>query len=169
MKRKLHIKGFTTVELLISVTLFTIIVGMSVTTFISLGMAASVAGKYSEMGGDIRLAMDRMTKDIRMAENVRNAGVNFIRLAVPYTTVTQDVWYIESSDKLYRFDNNGYSIIAHGTDNIDIDLYDVDGNPTGVASNAVSVNVTLSGDARVLTAELDGVVQTRILLRNKKL
>lgn len=161
--------GFTILELMMSVALLGLIVGLSMSSYLALAKAANIATKCSEMHTDLREAMDIMSRDIMCSGNVMAAGSNYIKLEARRTATTQTVYYIHSAGKLYQLDSS-LKIIADDVDEFQYTLYAEDGvTVAGVATNAWSIDMLVKTERTLGTEVFDDVLQTRVMLRNKGL
>ncbi len=69
MKLKNSIKGFTLIELMVSTTIFTIVMVMGLGSLVSTSNAAKSANKLRIAVDNINFAMESMTRDLRMGTN----------------------------------------------------------------------------------------------------
>lgn len=162
--------GFTLVEIMMSVALVAIVIGISTTSWLALARASSIAKQCSDMHADLRQAVDTMSKDIISASEVldyHSGTISYIRVQAQRSGGPANVYYIASAGRLYQFEGAA-RIMAENITGMQITLYKEDGETvTTTPSEAFSVDISLSAQRRVNTETFDDTFQTRVMLRNK--
>lgn len=102
-------RAFTLVELLIGVTLGTMVLAGVLSTFLMLGRSGANIANYSMMETQSRRALEELSQDIRMAKDVKWNSAQSISVLVPdtYTSVSGPVTYVWftyalEANELYR-------------------------------------------------------------------
>ncbi len=120
-------KGFTLIELMVAMAIFSIIMGFAVTAFTDFAKKTPKIKKFSRVNSDSKIALLLMEKDIKSA----GFGMpSLLRIAIDDTCAGPDTFCITNSDRIFIAD--GWEIIKDFTDNGEVD---------GAISTANYVNI----------------------------
>ena len=76
-------RGFTLVEIMITVTILAIVMASMIPTFIMLSKGMSALGNYSNMSMSSRNALEHFSRDVHMAESLLVASEGEVTLVLP--------------------------------------------------------------------------------------
>lgn len=101
---KSRLRAFTLVEVMIAATLGTMVLAGVLTTFLMLGRSGTNIANYSMMEMQSRRALEELSQDLRMAQNVTWNSAQSITLRVPdtYTSLSNPVTYVSYT---YAYDS----------------------------------------------------------------
>lgn len=171
MRNSKRRRGFSLVEMMIAVGLFSICTAMAMGGFARVINTAVASVKCSVMHRELRNGMNQMTRDVMEAQTVYDYGSgSFFILQKPTSTGVMYVYYLVYNKKLYRFTSDASGSRIYGTSFNDLKLlyYDLNGQLTTSIAAASFVNLKVGG--RVVSRKktyLDAV-ETRVRLRNKQ-
>jgi hypothetical protein len=170
MREMRNKEGMTIIELMISVALVVVIIGISTSSFLALARASSIAKSCADLHGDMRYVFDKISKDIVAATELVSSGSNYIRIRTDRSGVNTDVWYILSGNLLYVFDASvGQSeILLEDVVSFNHTLFEVDGvTATTSPADVFSIDLTLRAERRLHYDTYEDIFQSRIMMRNK--
>lgn len=160
--------GFTLTEVMISVALVGLVIGITTSSWIALARGAAISKQCSQMHAELRLGFDIMTKDLVGASSVHNLNTNRFGMNASTTNGVQVVHYVLSDRVFYRVDSPDPKALINDVSSFSYKLFEEDGETeTLVAADAFSVDVTLRTQTSVSSQTFDDVYQSRIMLRNK--
>lgn len=167
MKRKKQ-NGFTLTEVMISVALVGLVIGITTSSWIALARGAAISQKCSLMHAELRYGFDVLTKDLVGASSVHNLNTNWFGMNATTTGGLQVVYYVLAGDVFYKVDSGKPKALINDVSSFTYKLFEEDGETeTLVAADAFSVDVTLRTETSVSSQTFDDVYQSRIMLRNK--
>lgn len=159
--------GFTLVEMMISVSLVVLVIGISTSSWLALGRASSIVKQCSDMHAELRQAFDKMTKDIISARSIDAASTGWFKITANRAGVSQAVLFQLTGGKLYQIDATS-RVIAENVTSFSYRMYKEDGvTETATPSEAFSIDIVVTAETRVNTQTFDDTFQSRIMLRNK--
>lgn len=159
--------GFTIIELVISLAITMILMGVAVGIFNVQRKSYNMQEQVTEMHQNVRTAMDMMVREIRMAGyDPTNAG--FVGIATNTTTLLrilsdldgngttngsyEDITfrYYDANDATYprqikRDIGGGFQPLAENIDGCNFLYYDANGIETTTASSIRQIRITLTG------------------------
>ena len=155
-------QGFTVLELLVSVAIGALLLGITLSMFNVQRKTLSTQEQRSEMQQTIRSAMDIMVRDIRMAGFDPNAA-GFTRISIDpandgtitvYADISQDSDTNDSGETVtYFYDapqrqierNSAGNPIAENIEDLSFDYLDSNGIETTTISNIRQIRITITG------------------------
>lgn len=164
--------GFTLVEVMISVALVVVIIGITTTSWLALAKASNAATQCAELHADMRRSFDIMLKDLKCASDLvdfGSSGTPFLRVMAERAGGPQNVYYIFSAERLYQVDTAS-RVLAEDIADMEYTLYEEDGiTQTSIADDAYSVDIKITGAKTIGGEVFEDVVQSRVKFRNKGL
>lgn len=165
-------KGFTLVEVMISVALVVVIIGISTSSWLALARASAAATQCAEMHSELRHAYDIMIKDLTSASEVISFGTGgnpFVRVMAERPTGSESVYYIFSANRLYQVDTST-KILVEDVSDMQLKFYESDGvTETSIAADIYSIDIRVTATKNVAGEPFEDVFQSRVMLRNKGL
>ncbi len=162
---KVSNQGLTLIELMVSMTIFLLVLGGIYSTFQSQHKSYLMQEEVAAMQQNIRTAMFYMTKEIRMAgcDPTGNAGAGILTANANSISFTEDVRgdadgsdpdgatndpnegiaYALSENNLVRDTGGGNQVVAENIDALDFAYLDADGNTTATLTDIRSVEITI--------------------------
>jgi prepilin-type N-terminal cleavage/methylation domain-containing protein len=161
--------GFTLVEVMIAMAIFSVAIAMASRSFARAGQVATASALCGQMHQSMRHAMDVMTRDIHAAKRVITAHDDYY-FGVIVTKNGSDtyVYYLVHNKNLYRFTVGGGEILATNIGTLGVELRDLDGNETTDVQETFLVEVRLRAEAEARGTTYTDSVETLIRLRNKQ-
>lgn len=160
--------GFTLVELLISVSLLILVIGISMSSYLAIAKSSAIAKQFSTMHGDLRFSFDKMTKELVSSSGIWGGGEHWFRFVAERPAGPQQVYYVFSNNKLYQMDAD-LQVIADNVTDFEYTMYKEDGvTTTTTYTNAYSIDIYMKVEKQVTDELFDDVLQTRVMLRNKQ-
>lgn len=169
-------KGLTLIELLVAVALSGIVISAIYSVYISQQRSYNIQEQMAEMQQNVRVAMDTMVRDIRMAGCDPTGGAG-ARILLAETNTIQftsdlngdgDLIYVDKNNKIRNDPNENITYSLY--DSTDADTLDDDlGRDTGGGNQPVAENISsliceyLDEDGEV-TADLNQIRGVRISL-----
>ncbi len=167
MKRKKQ-NGFTLMEIMISVALLGLVIGLSLSSWVALARGAAISKQCSLMHAELRHGFDIMSKDLVGANGVHNLHSNWFGLNATSTSGVKVVYYVLADRVFYKVDSLKPQALISDVSSFEYTLYEDDGETeTLAATNAFSIDVTVTTEKTVADQAFDDVFQARIMLRNK--
>jgi len=156
-------KGFSLIELMISMVIGTLILGLVGNTFIFQQKTYDVQGQITEMIQMTRAAMDTMTREIRMAGYdpvPRMAGFT----GIPYNATqlqiladlnddgvittsssgSENIIYFYYNYTIRRQTGTASNVLVDQVESFDFRYLDADGNPTTIPADIRQAQITLT-------------------------
>jgi prepilin-type N-terminal cleavage/methylation domain-containing protein len=165
-KYKLGKGGFSLIELMVVVAILSFII-LGLVTFFSGGVRSWISGQNQlKAQREARIAVDRMVKEIREANNVVSGYENGIEVSFPSSFGKANVSYElnTSTGTIERNStNNLISYIPSG--GFSIDYYDSESNPVVDPTNASKIKINLQVDVDQ-DGKMDIEIETEVNLRN---
>lgn len=93
-------RGFTLVELMVSIMIFAILSGAILTTVLSISQATEVTKTTADINQEARLAIDRMTRELRQAKVLYSATATSIYFGVDFNGIDDVEDYAVDPEKL---------------------------------------------------------------------
>ncbi len=160
-------RGFTLMEVLISMAIGGLLLGVVVNTFVIQQKSYDVQEQVTEMVQTARAAMDMMTREIRMAGyDPARAGFEGVSYNATQLRVNADLRGDNPSDPpdgdtndsnediMYSYDSNNFQIdrntgggnqpFAENIDSFTFGYIDGNGNPTTISADIRQVRVTVT-------------------------
>jgi prepilin-type N-terminal cleavage/methylation domain-containing protein len=118
--KKINHKGFTLIEILVGVAIFTILMGAAVNFFVSSLEAQQKASISERLLDNVSYAMEYMSRSLRMAVKAKDdscipAGTNYLvppgGKSIKFIDYHNDCWEFYKDDILN--DAKNYSLVAH--------------------------------------------------------
>lgn len=172
-------RGFTLTELMVTLSIFGIVMGSIIPTFIFFSQSIKSLGNYTIMSGESRNTLELIGRDLHAAEGLRKATETELEIVLPSETGIAAVNYaFDAADQsLVRTELNGSgSVLSQRTLFTDLNRFKfVYYNRRGVnVSNASSA--LLEANSIQINAELvrkvarfstsDYIISARFLMRN---
>jgi prepilin-type N-terminal cleavage/methylation domain-containing protein len=142
--------GFTLIELVVAVSLFTLVVGAALTMY-QIGIHA---WQRAESGADVqenlRLGLDRMSRELRTATALRNVEAGSIEFDTAYNKTVRYYRY-PKKNQLMRFAKDvgstqgGSNPLASYVTGLAFKYYDKEGKESGDPEKITLVSITLEG------------------------
>jgi prepilin-type N-terminal cleavage/methylation domain-containing protein len=158
-------RGFSLIELMIVVTILSLMV-LGLVTFFSGGARSWISGQSQlKAQREARIAMDSMVKEIREGKNVVIGSYeNGVTISYPAILGKDDVTFELIDDKIYR---NGVNILIDNIpgDGLTFDYFDNEENPIADPTKASKMRINLKVDVDGDTKP-DIVIETEVNLRN---
>lgn len=96
-------EGFTLLELVITTALLLLVVSSMLTFFVSVQRTTTRQEQRSHTTDDVRLAMDRITKEVRQAQTIRTgSGASVLDMDTYVNGVAKHIVYTASGTSLTR-------------------------------------------------------------------
>lgn len=175
--------GMTLIEVLIAMTIGTIVAGMAVSSFLLLGRSGASAAQYSQIAADARKSLEVVAQDIRMAEGLEWNSSTSVTLTVEnnYSSSSGLITYAYDSDSTSPTYQCFYSKLGNATASTDktvlirsvSDFTFMRYNRNGVAAandpetRRLGVNMTVRKTRSTLVPSTGDIVSASFYLRNK--
>jgi prepilin-type N-terminal cleavage/methylation domain-containing protein len=159
-------RGFTLVEMLISLALAAIIIPVILAAFGSISTSLWASQKYTEMHHDARRALDRMRKDIANGSDIVSYA-QASRLELTTGTNNLNVTYALSGTNLTRDASGVTETLATGVSSVAFELLDEDRETTTDTGVASAVDITLGIERQGVRQKYADILQARVRLRGK--
>jgi prepilin-type N-terminal cleavage/methylation domain-containing protein len=165
-------RGFTLVELMVAVTVGTLVMILVLASFSTLSTSMAATGRYREMHHDVRYAMGVLQRDITRGIGVSGFASN--RLVLSTTGQggggSVSVVYSLSSNVLTRAESGGASeMLASGVDRVTFTLYDASGALISDPADAYFVGVEMALETQGVRNSYSDKLQMRSRMRAKGL
>lgn len=177
--------GFSLLETMIAVFIFSIMIASVTSTFIVFGRGSASVGAYVEMSSDSRKCLEMFGRDVRCAEDITFASLNSITVVYPnnsfYLGERITYTYNTANGKFVRQVRNSANILIdtetllEGVDKFAFLFY----GPTGTQLSATSPSLILSVKSvqidSVILREIaqvdatDYIISARFMMRNRSL
>jgi len=168
-KEKLGQGGFSLIELMVVVAILSFII-LGLVTFFGGGVRSWISGQNQlKAQRDARIAVDRMVKEMREANNVVSGYENGIEVSFPSSFGKANVTYeLNTSTGTIERKINGnisnlISYIPSG--GFLINYYDSESNPVVDPTNASKIKINLQVDVDQ-DGKMDIEIETEVNLRN---
>lgn len=164
-------QGFTLLEMMIAVGLFSICTAMAMGGFARVINTAVASVKCSVMHRELRTGLAEMSRDVMESKSVHEYGDgNYFALQKQTSTGTVTIFYLIYNKKLYRIatDKPGSRVFGSAFDGMKLKYYDLNGNQTTILANAAFVNLNVGGKVVSRKKTYLDAVETRVRLRNKQ-
>jgi len=158
-------EGFTLVELVMAMMIFSIALAAMLTLFSGVERTAARQASRAEVNDQIRVAMDRLTKDLRQAETVRaGSSVSLLDMDTYINGVEHRVTYAISGTDLTRSVDGATAItMLERLQSTTLYAYSPDvSDPSVVTITLISRPERYSGDVVAVT------LTSEVQLRNRK-
>lgn len=138
--------GFTLIELVVAVSLFTLVIGAA----LSLYQQGVLAWQRGEKGVDVqenlRLGLDRMSRELRTATVLREAKVNSVKFDTAYAKTVR-YYYDPEKGQLMREVDGGSNPLASCVTGLSLKYYNKNGEEKtdGDLSEITLVRIILEG------------------------
>ncbi len=131
--------GFTVIEITVTLSIMLVVVGALLTIFDSTQRTQVFAQERSQTLDEIRLALDRMTKEIRQGSVVESASTtSFLGVDTYVNGVATHIHYTVSGTSLLREVNGSSSTLLANLNSSDVFTYAPD------AASAQVITITLN-------------------------
>lgn len=164
-------------ELMIAVSLGTIVLGAVMVTFSAATKHFKAVANYGQIHSEGRIAVDKFAQDFRKASDVTSWGASTITLTVPTSftaagviSTTKSIRYYKSGSNLIRQDvTAGTSeTLSNSVQSVTFTMYDRVGNSTSLTSNCKGVQVDIKLQRTVQsTQQTEDFLSARLMSRNK--
>ena len=94
--------GFTLVEIMMSVSLVVLVIGLTTSPWLALGRASSIIRLSSDTHGNLRYAFDRMSRDVVSASAVVDGEATWFRITANRSGTYETVFYVFDDGFVYR-------------------------------------------------------------------
>jgi len=182
--RKLHRRraGFTLVELLVAMSISTMIVAGVMTTFLSLSRTSLRLGSYNDMESETRKGLELFGRDARMANTIVWNSATDISLTIPATGPDETYRYAYNSTAR-TFTRTETAPVAStpqtlftNVDSLDFKAYKINTAAVDLSNLAqaaidtkqIQLTVNSSRTNSTVAAATANVLSARFILRNKK-
>lgn len=174
--------GFTLVELLIAMSLSTMIIAGVMTTFLSLSRTSLRMGSYNDMESETRKGLELFGRDARMANAIVWNSATDVSLTVPTSGADETYRYAyNSTARTFTRTRTTPSAAASQTlftsvDSLDFKAYKINtatvdlSNLAQAAIDTKQIQLTINSSRTNSTVALAtaNVLSARFILRNKK-
>jgi len=171
--------AFTLVEVMISLSLFAMIMAAIVPTFITFLRHSTSLGNYTEMSMQSRFALELIAQDLHSAENITQASTNSITVLLPEASggATVNYNYNSSSETLTRTTTSdgtfSSKVLFADLDQFEFTIYNRIGytqDPNtwaSILSEAKSIQMDAVMQRKLLsTKNTDYVISAKFMMRN---
>jgi prepilin-type N-terminal cleavage/methylation domain-containing protein len=173
-------RGFTLVEIMVTITIFTIVMASMVPTFIFFAKGMASLGNYSSMSMSSRNALEHFSRDVHVAEEILVASADQIRVQLPSDAGSFVVDYEYDADTgnftRSKYEADGATLLTTTvlfSDVIEFDLVFYNRRDVVVPDGASIENETktIQLNAKLLkkvinTNTTDYIISARFLMRN---
>jgi prepilin-type N-terminal cleavage/methylation domain-containing protein len=94
--------GLSLVEVMISVSLASVILTAVLSSFLMLGRSGINIGNYNDMEAQARISLERFGQDVRQAEGIQWASGTDVTLSFPISKTTNRITYKLENNQLVR-------------------------------------------------------------------
>jgi prepilin-type N-terminal cleavage/methylation domain-containing protein len=180
-KRMKTKRAFTLVEVVIAVTIGSLVMAGTLTTFMVMTRSGYNVGAYNEMEAESRSGLEIFARDVRMAKSIAWTSSDSFSLTVPGDAGDITYNYSYSGNKTFvRTDGGGANsrVLFTGVDQIKLRAFAIDGTEIVVDGNLTVANAS----TKLLQLELvakrtrstvatatNKVLSARFILRNHKI
>jgi prepilin-type N-terminal cleavage/methylation domain-containing protein len=172
--------GFTLLELLVGMSLGSLIMAGVLSTFLFLGRSGANLRNYSDMEAQARKALELFAEDTRQASVVTWVSQNSVILTIDL--VSSPIVYTYSAGSFIRKTNSGTITLLTGITNFEFTAYGISGTAIAdfyststlrtMANNTTKqIQIALSASRRTQTVAIatNIVLSARYVLRNKRI
>ncbi len=162
--------GFTLLEIMIAIALFSICTAMAATGFARVINVTVSAARSGSMHRSIRHGLSILSRDVLEAKHIHSYSNNdFIILQKTSSSGDYFVYYLLHNQRLFRFTSTqpGSQILGRNIDRVRLDYFDLDSDPVTTPAEAVIVNIRVGGVFNHRNNIYRDRVETRVRLRNK--
>jgi prepilin-type N-terminal cleavage/methylation domain-containing protein len=147
--RNLHSKGFTLIEIVMSIVLVGILAGVASMIIMQGARSYSAGQSRGEAHQQARFAMDRMAREIRL---IRSRTIADIPVMNPTDLRFTDIngtdvrFQLDGSNNIQRSQNGGvtWNVLASGISALTINYFQQDGVTVAIATNLWFIDITLT-------------------------
>ena len=176
-----RVRGFTLVEIMVTVTLFSLVIASLISTFLVFNKGMAGLGNYTSMSVSSRGALEYFSRDIHVAQSLVTANGNEVVLVLPDDaggfTISYKYDPVKGEFTRKKYDTDGTTLLSTDILFKDVEIFKM------VFYNRLNVDVT--SEASVLTeaktvqinAKLvkkvidqnntDYIISARFLMRNR--
>lgn len=176
-------KGFTLVELMISMTLSSFVLASVTSTFIAFARGANSIGAYTEMSSQSRKTLEIFARDIRAAEEIASATGSSITITMPdnafYSGQTIEFIYDNVFELVSRveYDSGGTlisnDVLLDGVAAFTFTVYDPLGSELAFDTPSLLLSIkSIQMDSELFrkissTDATDHIISARFMMRNR--
>lgn len=165
--------GFTLMEVMISLTLGTLVLGMATGGLLFMSRSLTSLTHYTEMSQHSRIALELFGRDIRMATNVYTANnhtLSILRTDANNTTVLVDYVYNPQTKTFsQQTGNNAPQIILRDVDELEINYFTLRGDPTTNPLEVKEVQLEALMRRTALTVGATNyIISAQFMMRNRQ-
>jgi prepilin-type N-terminal cleavage/methylation domain-containing protein len=165
-------KGFTMVELMLTVAIAGIILAGAATTLNLWARSSMAVGNYADMSGSTRRALDIFASDVRMATDVSTSSANrftFTAYGSGTSTVAVDYRFDAGVGTLTRTYDGVSQVILQDVDQFLFAYLDMNLSATTNPLSVKVVRIESILQKRVLNiSNTDEIISARFMLRNRQ-
>ena len=165
-----RLRGFTLVEMIVTLTLTVFIIGGLTSSYMFLMKSSVSMGNYSDMNTQSRIGLEKFGRDVRMATQVYTMTSTQLDIDVATTTGTKSVRYTyDSTEKQFLQVIGGISIpLLRDVQNFTISYYKHDGAVATIPLEVKKVQVNAEMVRKVLKQEnTNHIISSQYMMRNK--
>ncbi len=185
LSRSRRVRGFTLVEMMVGVTISSVVLAGVMTAFLMMGRSGYNAANYSVMEAEARRALETFSSDARMANNITWNSSNSITLRVVTSGSPQSVTYAydtsttgDTAKCFYRVIGTASStatrlVLVRNVSDFAFRRYKVINGVDYTANNDLEtkqIQITLRSvrTGATTVAATNAVLSARVVLRNKE-
>jgi len=164
-------RGFTLIELIIVLSISSIIILMGVSSIVFITKSSASLSNYINMNQEGRVALETISRDIRMSMDVNSATPTQLSLDVYGKAGTTDAiiyTYVANEKTVYRSLNGTQIKVLEDVENFNFNYYDLRRQPT---TSAISIKeVQMEAFMLRKTLSLDNsnyIISARFMMRNR--
>ncbi len=164
--------GFTLLEVMISITLGTLVLGMATGGLLFMSRSLTSLTQYTDMSRDSRVALELFGRDVRMATNVFTANshtLSVLRADADGGAVIVDYFY-DPDNKTFsqQTGNEPPRIILRDIDDLLINYFTLRGDPTVNPLEVKEVQLEALMRRTALTAGATNyIISAQFIMRNR--
>lgn len=164
-------RGITLVELMIAISISTMILTGVMSSFIYLTRGTVATTDYADMSTEANTALERFAREVRMANGVINFSTNSVTLSVlDGSAYSVNYTYVPADGTFYRaYGTANQKALIKGIDRFALQRFTLLGNP---ATNHLETKLlqldlrsTRTGPAKAFAS--NNVISARYIMRNK--
>lgn len=164
--------GYTLVEVIISLSLLTLVVSMGLSAVTFIGQSSTSLTNYSLMSNKSRLALEIIASDLRMGYKIDSASTSKLDFHIygkEGTTSNLVYEYVANENKLYRTeDGNAKTEVLDDLTNFQFNYFNLrkESTTAPISIKEVQIEGLMKKKALVLT-NTNYIISARFMMRNR--
>lgn len=163
--------GFSLLELVIAMSIATLVMMAALSTMRFFGMSTSSLGNYTDMTLQTRVALERFGRDVRAADNASNLSDTSVTVRIPYLSSGQRMvtYALNKNNRTFTRTQGGNTrVILRDVEEIRLRYFDSLGRETSHPVDTKIIQLEGKMSRQNLTLHnTNNVISARYMMRNK--